>query len=268
MYPELFHIGSFSVRVFGLTMALSFVFGVLYVRATVARDHRDFTPFLTTAYMLMIGGVIGARLGYVVLHLDEFSGHWLDAVNPFHGAEVGLAGLNLYGGVLLAIVLAWIYLKTSGLSTLDVFDYFAPALGLGLGITRIGCFCNGCCFGTPTTLPWGVHFPVGSLPWYTYGDTALHPAQLYSSLYGLLLFVYLHQLLKRRLFFGQVLAVLFMVEAVFRFAIEEVRYYEQAMVFYLGGYEITYNQVVSVGLFAAGVILFVRQYRETKRLAA
>ena len=61
-------------------------------------------------------------------------------------------------------------------------------MALGIGITRIGCFLNGCCFGTPTDQPWGVAFPKGSIPWHIFGDTHLHPSQLYSSLYGLGLF--------------------------------------------------------------------------------
>ena len=64
----------------------------------------------------------------------------------------------------------------------------APTVGLGIGLGRIGCFLNGCCFGTPTDLPWGVTFPEGSIPDYIFHNQAIHPAQLYSSLYGFALF--------------------------------------------------------------------------------
>lgn len=265
MFPELVHVGPFPVRVFGLAMACSFLVGVLYVRHMVRRNQRDFSPFLTTAYLLILAGVVGARLSYVALHLDEFSGRWLDAVVPWQTSGIGLAGLNLYGGVLLALATVLIYLVHSRQRPLDVLDFFAPAFGLALGLARIGCFCNGCCFGTPTNLPWGVHFPVGSIPWYTFGDTALHPAQLYSALYGLVLFVILHRLLAHRAFAGQVVAVLLVLEAVFRFAIESVRHYEPAMVFYVRGYAFTYNQLVSVGLFLGGTAILLRHRMQLRR---
>lgn len=257
MLPELFHIGPVPIRSFGLMLAISFFVGVYYVRKVTNRDKLDFDPFLNVAYILIIGGIVGARLSYVLLHLSEFSGRWTDSFNPFGSEQFGIAGLNLYGGVVLAILGAWSYCHFKKMSVLMVFDYFAPTLGLGLGITRIGCFMNGCCFGTPTDLPWGVQFPEGSLPYSVFGDAHLHPAQLYSSLYGLILFVGLHYLLKKKAFIGQVVAILFMCEAVFRFALEYVRYYEDAMYFSLGGFQPTYNQVISVVLFVTGIIIYV-----------
>ena len=118
---------------------------------------------------------------------------------------------------MLAIVAAVAYARWKQIVVLDVFDYFAPTVGLGIGISRIGCFLNGCCFGTPTDLPWGIEFPIGSIPYAVFGSQHLHPAQIYSSLYGLALFGVLHFLLKRRQFIGQIVAIMFMAEAIFRF---------------------------------------------------
>jgi phosphatidylglycerol:prolipoprotein diacylglycerol transferase len=174
--------------------------------------------------------------------------------------------LNMYGGVLVAILGAFIYCRWKKISTLEMFDYFAPALGLGLGIARIGCFLNGCCFGTPTDLPWGISFPPGSIPYSVYFDAHLHPSQLYISLYGFGLFILLHFMMKRKKFVGQIVAVMFMVEAVFRFAIEYVRYYEEEMVFHLDGIQPTYNQVISLGLFLLGLVIYI--YQRKKRQAS
>ena len=263
MFPELFHIGPFPIRSYGLMLALSFLAGVYYVQRISTRDKKPFDVFLTVAYIMVFGGVIGARLGYVLLHLSEFKGSWGAVFNPFHSGQFGIAGLNLYGGVLLAIGGTIAYCRWKKLSILDIFDYFSPTLGLGLAITRIGCFLNGCCFGTPCDLPWAIRFPEGSIPWYVFGNQPLHPAQLYSSLYGLLLFLWLHYLLKRRSFTGQIIAVLFIAEAIFRFAIEYVRYYEEAMVFTLGSLQPTYNQVVSLFLFLLGLGIYLYQRRQT-----
>jgi len=84
---------------------------------------------------------------------------------------------------------------------------------------------------------------------------------LYSSLYGLILFLILHFLMKRKQFVGQLVAILLMSEAVFRFAIEYVRYYEDAMHFALGPYEPTYNQVISLMLFLTGAGIYLVQRR-------
>lgn len=265
MLPELFHIGPFPIRMYGLMLAVSFLLGVYYVYRVTRRDNKPFEPFLTIAYILIFGGIIGARLAYVLFHLSEFSGNWGAAINPFHSGSFGIAGLNLYGGVVLAIVGAFTYCKIKGLSVLEVFDYFAPTMGIGLFFTRIGCFCNGCCFGTPTDLPWGISFPEGSIPYYVFGSQHIHPAQIYSSLYGLGLFVLLHFMLKRKAFTGQLVAVLFMVEAFFRFVIEYVRYYENAMFFSFFGLEPTYNQAISISLFLLGLGIYLVQMKRGRK---
>ena len=259
MLPELLKIGSFPIRSWGVMLALSFFVGVYYIHLVTRRHNRPFEPYLTTAYIMIIGGVLGARLSYVFLHWSEFSGNLLAIINPFQHGQYGIAGLNLYGGLLGALAGAIVFLRLQKMSILDVFDFFAPTLAIGIGISRIGCFMNGCCFGTPTDLPWGVVFPAGSLPFYTYGFAPLHPAQLYSSAYGFALFVILHFMLKKRKFVGQLVAFTFVSEAFFRFVIEFVRYYEQAMLFRIGNFQPTYNQVVSLALFITGIVLFITQ---------
>lgn len=261
MYPELFRIGPVPIRSFGLMLALSFLLGVWYVSRIARRDGKPFEPLLNVAYILIFGGIVGARLSYVVLHWGDFANNLGAIFNPFGENQFGIAGLNLYGGVLLAIGGAFLYCYLKKISVLEVFDYFAPTLGLGIGISRIGCFLNGCCFGTPTDLPWGVEFPQGSIPHAVFGSQHIHPAQLYSSLYGLALFVGLHFLMKHRQFVGQLVAVLFMVEAFFRYVLEYVRYYETEMHFSLWGMHPTYNQVVSIALFLTGLTIYLVQMK-------
>ncbi len=262
MYPELFHIGPITIRSYGLMLAAAFFLGVLYVRRVTSRDDKPFEPFLTVAYVMIFGGIIGSRLFYVLLHLEEFAGNWTSSFNPFGSDEFGIAGLNVYGGVVVAIIGTFVYCRFQKISTLEMFDYFAPTLGLGLALARIGCFLNGCCFGTPTDLPWGISFPPGSIPYAVYFDVHLHPSQLYSSLYGLGLFLLLHFAMKRRQFVGQIVALMFMIEAVFRFAIEYVRYYEEEMLFHLDGIHPTYNQVMSLALFLLGLGIYIYQWKK------
>lgn len=262
MFPEIFSIGSFSIRSYGLTLAISFFFGVFYAKYVTKRDNKPFEPYLTLSYILIFCGVIGARVSYVLFHISEFQGRWMDTFNPFGGNEFGISGLNLYGGVILSIIGGFLYCKFKKMPITETFDYFAPTLAFGLGITRIGCFMNGCCFGTPTDLPWGVSFPEGSLPYYIFQNQHLHPSQLYSSLYGLGLFLILHFQMKKKSFHGQIVAILFMVEAVFRYLIESVRYYEDAMYVSIGGFHPTYNHLISIALFLLGLVIYMTQSKK------
>lgn len=257
MLPELFHLGPIPIRSFGIGLALTFLLGVLYVKRATERDGKPFELYLTFAYIMIFGGIIGARLSYALLHWSDFSDNLTGIFNPFGSGQFGIAGLNLYGGILLAMAGAVTYAWMKKISILEVFDYFAPTVGLGIGISRIGCFLNGCCFGTPTDLPWGVSFPIGSVPYYVFGTDHLHPAQIYSSLYGFGLFLALHFLSRNKQFVGQLVAIFLMAEAVFRFAIEYVRYYESAMHFTLGSMHPTWNQVASGGLFIAGLTIYI-----------
>ncbi len=256
MHPEILRLGPVVIRAYGVMLAASFVVGTLYVWYMSRRFNREFVPLLWLTYLLIASGIIGARLGYVVIHWSEFAANPLAAVNPFAGESVGIAGLNVYTGVLLAMVNAWIWCRWQSLPVLKTFDLFAPAFALGLGLTRIGCFLNGCCFGTPCDLPWAVSYPAGSIPYAFFGQTSLHPAQLYSSAYGFILFGILHWLLLRKRFAGQVVAVLLMAEAASRFAIEYVRFYEATMHVSLGLWEPTFNQVVALCLFLLGGAIY------------
>ncbi len=262
MCPELFEIGPFPIRSYGLMLSLSFLLGLMYVQWVTKKDNKQFDHFLALAYIMIAGGVIGARLFYVLFHLSDFANDWTSTFNPFANDSYGIAGLNLYGGVVLAVIGSFLYCRWKKLPVLETFDYFAPTVGLGLGITRIGCFLNGCCYGTPTDLPWGVQFPAGSIPDYVFHSQHLHPSQIYSSLYGMVLFVFLHWLMKRKQFAGQLVAIFFMAEAVFRYAIEYVRYYEDAMHFDLMGMHPTWNQVISISLFLLGLGIYAYQKRQ------
>lgn len=261
MLPELFNIGPVPIRAYGLMLALAFFFCVMYLKYVTEKDNKPFEPFLTVAYLLIFGGILGGRLSYVLLHLEDFSADWTASFNPFASGQFGISGLNLYGGVLMAIILAFLYLKWKKMSVLEVFDYCSPPLALGIGFGRIGCFLNGCCYGTPTDLPWGITFPVGSIPFYEFGLQPIHPAQLYSALYAFSLFALLHYGRKYKQFHGQLFAVVLMIEALMRFLIESVRHYEDAMYFNLGSLQPTYNHVASILLFATGLVIYITQMR-------
>jgi phosphatidylglycerol---prolipoprotein diacylglyceryl transferase len=257
LHPVIFHLGPFALRSFGLAIAVGFAVAIAAVLRRAKRWGFPPDPVLNLCFYLIFSGILGARLAYVVTHLEEFAGRWLDAVNPFAGEQFGLAGLNLYGGIVVGIVVSVAYARRRNLPVLGVLDLLAPGVAIGLFVSRWGCFFNGCCFGRPTDLPWGVSFPPDTLPYYVFGPQPLHPTQIYSSLYGLVLFGVVLWVDERKKYFGWTAAWFLILEAIFRVAIEPLRYYEGAMHVMVFGRDFTYNELTSALLLATGVFLLV-----------
>jgi phosphatidylglycerol:prolipoprotein diacylglycerol transferase len=212
------------------------------------------------AVIIITSAIVGSRALYVVAHLEEFRRHWLDAISPFQSSgEIGLAGLTMLGGVILAFVSGFIYIKAKKLDFLKLADVIIPAVGLGIFITRIGCFLNGCCFGLPGHDHTCVIFPSNSAAGSTFPQTPLIPTQLYSSLYGLIIFVLLLLAERRQKFDGLMLYLFFILYGIARFVIDFFRYYENSMIlFEIGAKGISVNQGISLVFVLLGVYLLAR----------
>ncbi len=158
MYPELFELPftHLTIKSYGLMMVIGFLSAVFIIR----RLSRDITPnpqYITNAALYsLIAGVLGARLFYVVHYFDQFKGRLIEVFYIWQG------GLELLGGVVLAITVIFLYLAYHKLPVRRYLDILAIGLMMALAFGRIGCFLNGCCFGKPTNLPWAVRFPYGS----------------------------------------------------------------------------------------------------------
>jgi len=260
MFPEFYRIGMFALRAWGVTLTLSFFIGLWLLKYEARALRLDYERLFNLGFLVSIIGVIGARLSYVLFHLDEFAAEPWDIVNPMAvEGQFGIAGMNLYGGVVLAILAGTWYVRRRKLPFFDYSDAVVVALASGIFLARIGCFLNGCCYGTPTDSFLGVVFPPDSPAGSMYPDMHIHPTQLYASGFGLLLFFLLRAINRRRHFSGQTMALFFMAEAVFRFLLEFIRHYEPEMVLGAGG--LTYNQLIAVGLFLFGAIIYYLRRR-------
>jgi phosphatidylglycerol:prolipoprotein diacylglycerol transferase len=209
----------------------------------------------------MASAILGSRLFYVAAHPGAFrppEGSWLDAIVPFRDSgDVGIAGLSVMGGFPAALLTATAYLAWKRLAVGAYLDLLAPSMALGAGITRLGCFANGCCFGTACSLPFAVHFPEGSLPAAVFGTAALHPTQLYQALAGFLLCPALLWYARRHPFPGAVTLALCVAMGLQRFAVELVRYNEEALIlFRVGDVAFSLYQAVALGLVAVGLLLW------------
>lgn len=164
MYPELFEIPFIHLTV--KSHGLMIIIGFLAALAVIKRLSRSFTPdpqLITNGGLYaLLAGVIGARIHYIVHYHDEFRGNWLNVFAIWH------CGLELLGGAIFAIAAILFYLcyhnfiaRRYSLPIRRYLDVVAIGLALAL-VGRIGCFLNGCCYGKPTLLPWGVRFPYNS----------------------------------------------------------------------------------------------------------
>lgn len=219
MYPELFHIGSFPINTYGVLLALAFLSALLIAARLAVRDGlpRD------RIYDLGLWMLLAALLGSKILML------WTEPSyrdNPWHLLSLDFlrSGGVFYGGFIGAVVVGYILMRRYGLPWWNTADAFAPGIALGLGLGRQGCFAAGCCWGKPTSLPWGMRFTelgheITGVPI----DTPLHPTQLYESGAAFLIFFFLLWLHRRRRFDGQVILLFAILYGVVRFCVEFLR---------------------------------------------
>lgn len=158
MYPELVEIPllHLTVKSYGLMMVIGFLAAVSLIRHLSLKITPDPQLITNAALYSLIGGVVGARLFFVIHYFDKFAEHPLEVFYIWQG------GLELLGGVVLAVAVILFYLIYHKLPIRRYLDILAVGLMLALVFGRIGCFLNGCCYGKPTGLPWGVRFPYGS----------------------------------------------------------------------------------------------------------
>jgi phosphatidylglycerol:prolipoprotein diacylglycerol transferase len=170
-------------------------------------------------------------------------------------------GLVYYGGVIAGAIAALWICRRRGLNVFEVGDMAMPTLLIGMAFGRIGCFLNGCCYGDRCTLPWGVQFPMGSVPDMalvlggfvgTDQDLALrlHPTQLYSSLDSLLLAILTYIYFDYRPRHGAVVALAALTYPLTRFAIEGLRGDEMGQF----NTPLTISQWISIALFGVGLL--------------
>jgi len=258
VHPTLIDFGFFEIRSYGFMLAVSFLIGIYLAVYRAKRYGVNPQHMLDLTVYIIVAAVVGSRLLYVLFHLGDYE-HFVDVFALWQG------GATFYGGLILAVVVSYAFTHRKGMPFLQVADVVSPSIALGIGITRIGCLMSGCCYGKPTTLPWAISFPPSSPAGYSELNAArelgvahvgLHPTQLYSSAYGFiimtLLLVFEPRLRKRGAAFGTLLVLY----GVARFSVDFFRYYETNAIVVMG---LTFNQLISAGLFFFGLFLLVRK---------
>jgi phosphatidylglycerol:prolipoprotein diacylglycerol transferase len=260
VHPILFKLGPFTLRSYGVMVALGVLVAMFWTRLEFRRRNlpNDLLYDLVLASLAL--GVVGARLMYVALNWQSYSTNlvaipmiWADGGVSFHGAVAG--------GILAGLWLSRRY----KISFWRIADAVAPGLALGHAIGRVGCFLNGCCYGLPTTMPWGVRFHnpilgVDTLP--------SHPTQIYEAIGLLILFVLLalysrnisrpSSLVPRPVYEGAVFIWWATLYSVLRFVVE----YWRAGVTAKFVNDLTQAQWLSLIIFAVALAYHRRRLRE------
>ena len=190
MFPDLLNFGGIVIKTYGLFVAVGFLVAMSYLRGQAA--ERGVSPVFITnlCFYVLISGLIGSRLFYVVLNWEFYRN------NPADVFFIWSGGLVLYGGVIFAAAVGVFYIIKNKLPLPGILDIAAPALFLGVAIGRVGCLSAGCCYGMRTHGAWGVVFshPMALAPL----GIKLHPTQLYESLFCFILFLAGHYFNKWR----------------------------------------------------------------------
>ncbi len=263
MYPELFHWGFLHIRSYGLMLAIAFLFGTWLALREARRLQLDEDRLVSVILVALVSGVLGARALYVLEHVPEFRREWGSALALWQG------GLTLYGGLVAGTFAGLLAARRFKLPMWTVADALTPSIALGTVFGRTGCFLNGCCYGRPTTLPWGIAFPPDSFAGLEFGNARLHPSQLYFALAGLVLFVVLWAVRARKLAPGVLFWTFILLFALVRIPLDFTRAYEPGTdLVNIGGVPITESQLTSLAMALFGALMILRLRRQAAPPAA
>ena len=267
MYPDLISIGFLHIKTYGACMALGFLAAWQVLSWLCRRAGRASDALTGLVTWMMVFGVVGARVAYVIEHWQqEFAAH------PERIIRVDQGGLMFYGGLILAIgvFLLWCRLKKERI--LPLADMMTTVIPLGHAFGRIGCFFYGCCYGRVSQAACAVSFPRGSPAWYEQTSAGLInssaqaslpvlPTQLFEAVAVFILFVALLALYRR--FWKErpgFLTGCYMVSyACIRYGIEVLRGDPRANVG-----EFTISQAISLGLILLGSAFILVAFRRGK----
>src|SRR6266540_4088633 len=220
MYPRLFELGPITVYTYGVLLAAAYLLGLQLARARAKTRGLDANRVLDLGIYIIISALIGAKLLLLITDFRTFTAQPRELLTLLRSGGV------FYGGLILAVVVALWYIRRIGLPLWTTCDVFAPGIALGHVIGRFGCLFAGCCFGKPTTEPWGITFtdPFAAANVGTPLGVPLHPTQLYEAGTELLiLLILLGTERKGRPFPGRTFWLYLLLYAISRFIIEFYR---------------------------------------------
>ena len=257
MHPELFNLGPVTIYTYGVLLAASYMLGLRFAMARAAVNELNANRVLDLGIYIIIGALVGAKLLLLIVEFDRF------LESPAELFSLMRAGGVFYGGLFLAVIIAFWYISKHHMPFWKTCDVFAPGIALGHVIGRLGCLAAGCCYGKPTDVAWGITFnnPMAASNVGTPLGIPLHPSQLYESSAELLILTFLltteH---KRRPFPGRTFWTYILLYAVSRYVIEFYRGDPRGMVFDI----LSTSQAISIILAPLSLLMLLWLSRQAR----
>jgi phosphatidylglycerol:prolipoprotein diacylglycerol transferase len=220
VYPELLSIGPVTLYTYGVLLAASYLLGLWLAMRRARAWGLDANRVLDLGIYIIIAALIGAKLLLLIVDFDQFRR------TPEELLSLARSGGVFYGGLIMAVVVAFWYIGRHRMPFWTTCDVFAPGIALGHVTGRLGCFAAGCCYGRPTDVAWAVIFtdPRAAANVGTPLGIPLHPTQLYEAGAELLILVALLATERKgRPFAGRTFWLYMLLYALSRFVIEIYR---------------------------------------------
>ena len=249
MYPELFSLGPITIYSYGVLLAMSYLLGLWLAMRRARQWGLDPSRVLDLGIYIIIAALIGAKLLLFIVDFDQFSGSMADLLS------LARAGGVFYGGLILAVAVAFWYISRHRLPFWTTCDIFAPGIALGHVTGRLGCLAAGCCYGSPTDVPWAITFtnPLAAANVGTPLGIALHPTQVYEAGAELLILGFLLGTERRgKPFTGRTFWAYMFLYAISRFIVEIYRGDPRGMI--LG---VSTSQFISLVLAPLSLLMLV-----------
>lgn len=254
MYPEILHLS--FLHTYGVLVAVAFLVALWLAGRLAGRAGLNAESVTNLGIYCALSAIAGAKLMMFLVDMP----YYLEHPGEIFSFSTLKAGGIFYGGLIAALAVAWWYMRKTKLPALKTADVFAPAIALGHGIGRLGCFSAGCCWGVECHLPWAVTFtnPVANQLVGVPLGVPLHPTQLYESVAEFAIFWVLYRRILKPHAPGAIISLYLMLYSAARFVVEFFRFHEQGN---LWGGPLDTSQWISLALFALGAAYFVRTRR-------
>jgi phosphatidylglycerol:prolipoprotein diacylglycerol transferase len=257
MFPILVKIGPLTIHTYGFMMAVGVACGLWFIYVQAKKAGMDANRIMDAAFYTIIVSLIGAKF---ILFIGNISYYFSYPKELFSLAR---SGGVFQGGLTFGTIYALWYFRRKKIPTWPAADLIAPALALGHGFGRIGCFSAGCCYGSECAAPWAVVFKSRYAADLTgvHLDTPLHPVQLYEAVLNFINFGILFFILKKKTFDGQVFSFYIINYSIIRFFTEYFRGDHPDRTYFIRGAStlssLSYPQLFCLLGLIAGAVLFV-----------
>lgn len=253
--PEIFSVGPFPVRWYGVFFALGFFLGYRIMLGFYRSEKRSLESLSDLFLFLLLGTIIGARLGHVFFYQPDYY-----LAHPWEVPMVWQGGLASHGGFAGVIIAIYLYRKKHpDMSFMEIADRISIPCLLAATLIRIGNFFNSEILGTPSNLPWAIVFArIDNVP--------RHPAMLYEAAAYFIVFVALYLSYWKTAiirFPGRALGISLMTCFLARFMIEFVK---ESQVPFERGMLLNMGQLLSIPFILAGVYLFCASTRPSQKI--